>query len=202
MLHHPRSLPSSILADQLFPNTGIQAIPEPAMAGFFSSSSQIRPPLQLTSFVSRWQSARVVQRSDSRRLVFIPLGPLDWRAGSNGWKTSGLVLDIKPLEFPFDYFITKVIRDIHSILSLPKLETRAPLLHLRRIYWVAVSNEKESERVRNGARCPEKLRINARRWKYEQRNLGSDDAIGSCSSTGVQKRKKNKETPIPVPRMR
>ena len=112
--------------DQLFPDIGIQAISELAMAGFFSSSSQIRPPLQLTSFVSRWQSARVVQRSDSRQLVFIPLGPLDWRAGSNGWKTSRLVLDIEPLGFPFDYFITKVIRDIYSILPLPNLETRAP----------------------------------------------------------------------------
>ena len=57
---------------------------------------------------------------------FIPLGPLDWTAGSNGWKTSRLVLDIEPLGFLFDYFITKVIRDIHSILPLPKLETRAP----------------------------------------------------------------------------
>ena len=65
-----RSLPSSILTDQLFRDTRIQVIPEPAMAGSFSSSSQIRPPLQLTSFVSRWQSARIVQRSDSRRLVF------------------------------------------------------------------------------------------------------------------------------------
>ena len=46
--------------------------------------------------------------------------------GGNGWKTSWLVLDIEPLGFPFDYFITKVIRDIHSILPLPKLETRAP----------------------------------------------------------------------------
>ena len=112
--------------DQLFLDIGIQAIPEPAMAGFFSSSSQIRPPLQLTSFVSRWQFARVVQISDSRRLFFIPLGPLDWRAGSNGWKTSQLVLDIEPLGFPFDYFITKVIRDIYSILPLTKLETHAP----------------------------------------------------------------------------
>ena len=57
---------------------------------------------------------------------FIPLGPLDWRSGSNGWKTSRLVLDIEPLGLPFDYFITKVIRDIYSISSLPKLETRAP----------------------------------------------------------------------------
>ena len=57
---------------------------------------------------------------------FIPLGPLDWWAGSNGWKNSQLVLDIEPLGFSFDYFITKVIRDIHSILRLPKLETRAP----------------------------------------------------------------------------
>ena len=59
-------------------------------------------------------------------LFFIPLRPLDWTAGSNGWKTSRLVLDIEPLGFPFDYFITKVIGDIHSILPLPKLETRAP----------------------------------------------------------------------------
>ena len=36
------------------------------------------------------------------------------------------VLDIEPLGFSFDYFITKVIRDTHSILHSPKLETRAP----------------------------------------------------------------------------
>ena len=126
MPHHLGSLPSSTLMDQLSLDTRIQAIPEPPMAGFFSSSSQIRPPLQLTSFVSRWQSARVVQRSDSRRLVFYSTWAIGLEAGGNGWKTSRLVLDIEPLGFPFDYFITKVIRDIHSILPLPKLENRAP----------------------------------------------------------------------------
>ena len=56
----------------------------------------------------------------------IPLRPLDRRVWSNHREALPLVLDIEPLEFPFDYFITKVIRDIHPIISLPKLETRAP----------------------------------------------------------------------------
>ena len=48
-------------------------------------------------------------------------------------------------------------------------------------------------------RCPEKLCTNARRWKCEQRNWGSSDEVGSCSSAGAQRRKTNKKTPIPVP---
>ena len=69
-LHHPRSLPSSILTDQLFPDTRIQAIPEPAMAEFFASSSQTRLLPQSTYFASERQFAREVGKSDSRRLVF------------------------------------------------------------------------------------------------------------------------------------
>ena len=54
----------------------------------------------------------------------IPLSPLDRRAWSNWWETVPLVLDIELLGLPFDYFTTKAIRNIHSILSMPKLETR------------------------------------------------------------------------------
>ena len=54
----------------------------------------------------------------------VPLRPLNRRASSNRWDTLPLVLDIEPLGFPFDYFITKTIRDINSILFLSKVKTR------------------------------------------------------------------------------
>ena len=52
-----------------------------------------------------------------------PLRPLNRRAGSNHWDTLPLVLDIEPLGFPVDYFTTKTIRDINSIVSLSKMKT-------------------------------------------------------------------------------
>ena len=62
--------------------------------------------------------------------------------------------------------------------------------------------EKESEKLKMGLDAQESFV-----QMHEDRNMnkgigGSDDAARSCSSAGVQKRKKNKETPIPVPRMR
>ena len=54
----------------------------------------------------------------------IPLSPLDRRAWSNWWETVPLVLDIEPFGLPLDYFIAKTIRNVLSIFSLPKLETR------------------------------------------------------------------------------
>ena len=68
-LLHPRSLPPSTLISQLFLDTENQVFPEPVTAGFFSSSSRIRLPLQSNYFALEWQFARVAQESDSRRLV-------------------------------------------------------------------------------------------------------------------------------------
>ena len=62
-----------------------------------------------------------------------------------------------------------------------------------------VSSGKGIERAQNGDRCLEKLRTNARRLKYEQRNLELNGGAGSCSSAGAQRRKMNKETLIPDP---
>ena len=57
--------------NQLFLDTGIQAFPEPVMAGSFSLSSRIRLLPQLTYFALERQFARTVQGSDPRRLVFL-----------------------------------------------------------------------------------------------------------------------------------
>ena len=65
-------------------------------------------------------------------------------------KLLDLVLDIEPLGFPFDYFITKVIRDIYTLSFLCLSWRPAPLLHLRRICWAAVSNEKKTKEFEMG----------------------------------------------------
>ena len=104
---------------QLFLDTGNQVFPEPVMVGSFSSSSRIRLLLP--------QNGNLLEQLTGLTLVdwfFIPLRPLDGWAWSYHWKAFPLVLDIEPLGLPVDYFTAKTIRNIHSILSLPKLETR------------------------------------------------------------------------------
>ena len=53
---------------------------------------------------------------------FIPFRPSNQRARSNCWKGLPLVFYVQPFGFPFDYFATKLIRDIHFFLPLSKLK--------------------------------------------------------------------------------
>ena len=80
----------------------------------------------------------------------IPFRPLYRRAWSTCWEAVPLVLDIEPLGLSFDYFIAKTIRDIHSILPLPKLETRTSYYVLNKGVWLRFQVEKESEELKMG----------------------------------------------------